>query len=96
MNNWVNGSLYFFPIQVDTFYNKQNKVSQVRFCEDVIYYNRDSNNFYYRSSPYNFNTNRFVGKKTNNDGSVNDLNLLFPTTVINLGMKDYFHRLEGL
>ena len=91
MNNWVNGSLYFFPIQVDTFYNKQNKVSQVRFCEDVIYYNRDSNNFYYRSSPYNFNTNRFVGKKTNNDGSVNDLNLLFPTTIINLGMKDYFY-----
>jgi hypothetical protein len=91
MNNWVNGSLYFFPIQVDTFYNRQNRVSQVRFCEDVIYYNRDSNNFYYRSSPYNFSTNRFVGKQTNNDGSVNDLNLLFPTTIINLGMKDYFY-----
>jgi hypothetical protein len=93
MNNWINGSLYFFPIQVDTFYNKQNKISQVRFCEDVVYYNRDSNNFYYRSSPYNFTTNKFVGKIVNKiqDGGINDLNLLYPTTVINLGMKDYFY-----
>jgi hypothetical protein len=92
MNNWINGSLYFFPIQVDTFYNNQNKISQVRFCEDVIYYNRDSNNFYYRSSPYNFSTNRFVGKRTDKlEGGINDLNLLYPTTIINLGMKDYFY-----
>jgi hypothetical protein len=92
MNNWVNGSLYFFPIQVDTFYNRQNRVSQVRFCEDVIYYNRDSNNFYYRSSPYNNTTNKFIGKRSNkSEGGINDLNLLFPTTVINLGMKDYFY-----
>jgi hypothetical protein len=92
MNNWINGSLYFFPIQVDTFYNRQNKISQVRFCEDVVYYNRDSNNFYYRSSPYDFTTNKFVGKIVDkqNEG-INDLNLLFPTTVINLGMKDYFY-----
>lgn len=92
MNNWINGSLYFFPIQVDTFYNRQNKVGQVRFCEDVVYYNRDSNNFYYRSSPYNFTTNKFVGKIVNKqDGGINDLNLLYPTTIINLGMKDYFY-----
>lgn len=92
MNNWINGSLYFFPIQVDTFYNKQNKISQVRFCEDVVYYNRDSNNFYYRSSPYNFTTNKFVGKIVDKqEGGINDLNLLYPTTVINLGMKDYFY-----
>jgi len=90
MNNWVNGSLYFFPIQVDTFYNKQNRVGQVRFCEDVVYYNRDSNNFYYRSRPYNNTTNKFIGKRSDQTG-VNDLNLLFPTTIINLGMKDYFY-----
>jgi hypothetical protein len=91
MNNWVNGSLYMFPVQVDTFYNKQNKVGKVEFCKDVVYLNTDSNNFYYRSSPYSEVSNRFVGKKTNNDGSVNDLNLLFPTTMINLGMKDVFY-----
>ena len=92
MNNWINGSLYFFPIQVDTFYNRQNKISQVRFCEDVIYYNRNSNNFYYRSSPYNNATNTFVGKRVDKlEGGINDLNLLYPTTIINLGMKDYFY-----
>ena len=91
MNNWINGSLYFFPIQVDTFYNKQNKISQVRFCEDVVYYNEDSNNFYYRSSPYDLTTNKFVGKFTNNPNSLNTVNLLFPTTIINMGMKDYFY-----
>jgi hypothetical protein len=91
MNNWINGSLYMFPIQVDTFYNKQNKVSKVEFCKDVVYLNTDSNNFYYRSSPYNNSTNRFTGKQTNNPGQVNDLNLLFPTTLINLGMKDAFY-----
>jgi hypothetical protein len=91
MNNWINGSLYFFPIQVDTFFNNQNKVSKVRFCEDVVYYNRDSNNFYYRSSPYNNVTNKFVGKKADSDGGINDVNLLFPTTVVNLGIKDIFY-----
>lgn len=91
MNNWINGSLYMFPIQVDTFYNRQNRVSKVDFCKDVIYYNTDSNNFYYRSSPYDGSTNTFVGKRTGNEGSVNELNLLFPTTLVNLGMKDVFY-----
>jgi hypothetical protein len=91
MNNWINGSLFMFPIQVDTFYNKQNKVSKVNFCTDVVYFNRDSNNFYYRSSPYNNSSKRFVGMRTNNVGSINELNLLFPTTLVNLGMKDIFY-----
>jgi hypothetical protein len=91
MNNWINGALYMFPIQVDTYYNSQNKVSQTNFCRDVVYFNRDSNNFYYRSSPYNDNTNKFVGKIATQDGAVNQTNLLYPTTIINLGMKDYFY-----
>jgi hypothetical protein len=92
MNNWINGALYFFPIQVDTFFNNQNQIKEVRFCEDVIYYNRDSNNFYYRSSPYNNVTNRFVGKRGDQgEGAINVVNLLFPTTVVNLGMKDIFY-----
>jgi hypothetical protein len=91
MNNWVNGSLYMFPIQVDTFYNKQNKVGKIEYCKDVVYFNTDSNNFYYRSSPYSEVTNTFVGKRTNNDGRVNELNLLFPTTLVNMGMKDIFY-----
>jgi hypothetical protein len=91
VNNWINGSLYAFPIQVNTYYNNQNKPEYPRFPSDVTYFNMDSNNFYYRSSPWNDNSNKFIGKKTNNPGSVNDLNLLYPTTIINLGMKDYFY-----
>lgn len=91
MNNWINGSLYAFPIQVDTFYNKQNKPFPPIYCRDVAYFDTKTNNFYYRSSPYNYISNKFVGNRTNNDFSVNDINLMFPTTVINLGMKDYIY-----
>jgi hypothetical protein len=91
MNNWINGSLYAFPIQVDTFYNSQNKALPPKFCKDLSYFDEDTNNFYYRSSPYNYISNRFVGNKTNNDYGVNVVNLMFPTTIINLGMKDYFY-----
>jgi len=91
MNNWINGALYMFPIQVDTFYNSQNKVSQRRFCRDLVYLNQDSNNFYYRSSPFNDSTNKFVGQFADQPRAVNKTNLLFPTTIINLGLKDYFY-----
>lgn len=91
MNNWINGTLYAFPLQVNTYYNSQNKPEYPDFADDVVYFNMDSNNFYYRSSPWNDSTNKFVGKRTGNPGGVNDLNLLYPTTIVNLGMKDYFY-----
>ena len=91
MNNWINGSLYAFPIQVNTYYNSQNKPEYPRFANGIAYFNMDSNNFYYRSSPWNDNTNKFIGKKTDNSGGLNVLNLLYPTTIVNLGMKDYFY-----
>jgi hypothetical protein len=91
MNNWINGSLYAFPLQVNTYYDSKNKPEYPRFANDVAYFNMDSNNFYYRSSPWNDTSNKFVGKRTGNPGSVNDLNLLYPTTIVNLGMKDYFY-----
>jgi len=91
MNNWINGALYMFPIQVDTLYNSQNKVSERRFCSEVVYLNNDSNNFYYRSTPYNDDTNKFVGQVADQPGAVNAVNLLYPTTIVNLGLKDYFY-----
>jgi len=91
VNNWINGALYMFPIQVDTYYDKQNKPEYPRFCYNLVYFDDKTNNFYYRSSPYNENTNKFVGMKTNNRNTVNDVNLLFPTTIINLGVKDSFY-----
>ena len=91
VNNWINGALYMYPIQVNTIFDSQNKPRPPIFCKDVIYFESDTNNFYYRSSPFNEFTNKFVGKLATQVGSLNDLNLLSPTTIINLGMKDSFY-----
>jgi hypothetical protein len=90
-NNWVNGSLYMFPIQVDTFYDRQNKVKDPVFCYHLAYFDTKTNNFYYRSSPYRLSTNSFVGRETNEPTAVNGVNLMFPTTIANLGYKDSFY-----
>jgi hypothetical protein len=87
MNNWINGALYAFPIQVDTRFNRLNQPTAT-FCKDIIYFDSKTNNFYYRSSPYNVSTAKFVGKSPS-VGSVNSRNLLFPTTVIN-GNQRFF------
>jgi hypothetical protein len=90
-NNWVNGSLYTFPIQVDTFFGSDNKPLPPEFAKKLVYFDKDTSNFYYRSSPY-YN-NRFIGSPTTGLISpVNDRNLLFPTTIINLGIKDDFYQ----
>lgn len=89
-NNWINGSLYMFPIQVDTFYDSQNEPYS-KFCKELIYFETDSNNFYYRSSPFNNTSKKFIGKKSLDNKATNDTNLLFPTTIMNLGMKDDFY-----
>ena len=99
MNNWVNGSLYAFPIQVDTYFNKSNQPEDPLFAEEVVYFEKDTKNFYYRSSPYKVPNNSttgvgtFIGRPvTGLISSVNKRNLLFPTTIINLGIKDDFYQ----
>lgn len=92
-NNWVNGTLFAFPIQVDTTYNSQNKPNTPKFCKDVVFFDDETNNFYYRSSPWSGVTEgRFIGKRPSDlDTSINRTNLLFPTTMIDLGYKDDFY-----
>ena len=60
MNNWVNGSLYMFPVQVDTRYNSRNQPYSL-FCTDLVHFDSTTNNFYYRSSPFNNSSKKFVG-----------------------------------
>jgi hypothetical protein len=91
VNNWVNGSLYMFPLQVDTYYDKQNKPKDPIYCKDLAYFDKKTINFYYRSSPYRMSDNKFIGRKTEYYGAVNTVNLMFPTTLINLGYKDSFY-----
>jgi hypothetical protein len=87
-NNWINGSLFAFPIQIRAVYGINNTISQVLYCKDLIYYEDQTNNYYYRSSPYNISNGQFIGRNTQlGTGSLNVKNLLFPTTVMNLGPK---------
>ena len=93
-NNWINGSLYMFPIQTNTFYDNENNPTQISFCTDLIYYDYKTLNFYYRSSPYNDSTQKFIGHRftgLSNIGKVNEVNLMFPTTLMNLGLKNNFY-----
>jgi hypothetical protein len=90
-NNWVNGSLYMFPIQVDTKYSLIGVPDSV-FARQIVFFDKPTNTFYYRSSPYNQNSSKFIGRATRNDrGRLNAFNLLFPTTIVNLGYKDDFY-----
>jgi hypothetical protein len=91
VNNWINGSLYAFPIQVDTTFDSQNKPKS-KYCRDLVYYDEKTTNFYYRSSPYNDSTNKFIGKLADRSNPVNYLNLLFPTTILNMGVKASFYK----
>jgi hypothetical protein len=88
-NNWINGTLYTPPIQTRTVYNGNNEPIRTTYCKEFVYFNDDSNNFYMRSSPYNPSSSKgFIGKRqTPSAGKINDLNLLYPTTIMNLGPK---------
>ena len=86
-NNWINGTLYAFPFKNNTTYDKLNNPI-LDFCDEVIYLDENTNNFYYRSARYS-DSNTFVGKKSSaSDG--NERNLMFPTTVLDLGPRDLF------
>jgi len=110
VNSWVNGSLYAFPFTNKPVFDSNNKL-QVRqkkyigpvpyidytFCGDTIAFEESSNNFYYRSSPWN--GTEFIGKKSPvSTGTIigglpvtvmNTYNLMFPTTILDMGPK-YF------
>lgn len=92
-NNWINGTLYAFSFQMATFFNDENQPFK-SYCRDTIFFNRQIKNFFYRSSPYN--GNNFIGKLRYNliDLDVNRYgnlkNLLFPTTIMDLGPKNQF------
>ena len=94
-NNWINGSLFMYPIQIDVTFNSQNKPNPPIFQKKLVYYDSNTQNFYFRSSPFiSGNTpTEFIGRSTLSDvDALNKRNLLYPTTVINLGMKDFFFK----
>lgn len=96
VNNWVNGTLYTFPIQVDTYFDNKNKPEPPVFAKQLVYFDDKSNNFYFRSSPYyvadQYKTQPFLGAPPSGNQSLNQRELLFPTTIINLGIKASFYQ----
>ena len=83
-----------FPIQVDRYFDRNNKPLPPSFPKKVVYFDSDTNNFYFRSSPFQLSSSRFIGAPADTrapQNSVNSRNLLFPTTIMNLGMKDSFY-----
>ena len=103
VNSWLNGSLFAFPFESSVFFDKNNKpfnrtiniLGNVNYlyCGDVIVFEPNSNNFYYRSSPYD--GTKFVGSRASTFFSqpVNTKDLLFPTTILDMGPK-YFWQSE--
>ena len=87
-NAWINGTLYAFPFQMSTFYDNQNK-PVYNYCKELMYFHDPTNNFYYRSSPYNNNNGKFIGRNANerSNGYGNEKQLGFPTTMMDLGPK---------
>ena len=100
-NNWINGTLYAFPYQLTTRFDSKNKpIKPRKYCKDTIYFNETINTFFYRSSPYQDTNQKFIGKKRldelNENTGGNVKNLLFPTTILDLGPKNqYIQELVG-
>lgn len=103
-NNWVNGVLYYPSFQKKTFFNSDNEVSRYKYCGDPgqpnddlkyqgpIYFNTNTNTFYYRSTPFNDVTGKFVGQQSTRYDRyrTNKKNIWFPTTIMDLGPKDKY------
>jgi hypothetical protein len=93
VNSWVNGTLFAFPFVTtwgtdNALFGRKIVGNKVKYgyCSDVIVYDPNSKNAYYRSSPWNNSTKQFIGK----DGeqrSKHEKNLLYPTTVLDMGPK---------
>jgi len=102
VNSWVNGTLFAFPFTSKVFFDKNNKpfnreiidigpnkFVNYLYCGRLLVFEPNSNSFYYRSSP--FDGTNFVGAKQTStpflNEPVNDKNILFPTTIMDMGPK---------
>jgi len=89
-NNWINGTLYAPPFKNNRFYSSPlgSRPNQPynKFCTDVLMLHPKTYNFYYRSSPY---STKFIGANAPVNGR-NSKELLFPTTIMDLGPRDEF------
>jgi hypothetical protein len=95
-NSWINGTLFAFSFKNDRFFDTRYNRPYNKTCKDTVYFHRPTNNFFYRSSPYK--NGDFIGKDSpqpliNLFGLLdyfggNMKNLMFPTTLMDLGPRD--------
>jgi hypothetical protein len=93
-NNWINGTLFAYPFENKRLFDSNNQPFSV-FCKTLIYSHETTQNFYYRSSPWD--GQRFMGKTSKQyfEGLINSKvgnkrYLGAPTTIMDLGAKDTF------
>jgi hypothetical protein len=97
-NNWINGTLYAFAFKNDVIYtgpfsNRPNQPIS-RICRDIAILHNPTNNFYYRSSPWDDNLQEFIGHDANDGYGGNFRYLKFPTTILDMGPRnDYIQEL---
>jgi len=94
-NNWVNGTLFAFPFKNKRLFGTDPTTNTFnvpfnKLCRDVVFLHPKTNNFFYRSSPYNGNNGRFTGFAPKQKTKRNKLQLQFPTTIMDLGPRDEF------
>ena len=98
IDNWLNGVLYFFKFKKRIMWDDASTLdlsqSVSEYPRELVFYNVMDQNFYYRSTPYNPFSKKFVGQS----GSVNPfrtlptIELLHPTTFYDVGVRDEFFR----
>ena len=112
-NNWLNGSLYMYSFKRQTVYNIKGEPKKYKYCgttdtrfregQGTLFYTEGTtNSIFYRSTPYDGNTKRFVGQIPQSRplgvgpyinvlfGATNDRNLFSPTTIMDLGSRDLY------
>jgi hypothetical protein len=99
-NNWINGTLYAFNFNNDVTFTSplSPNPNQARYsyCDDVVILHNNTNNFYYRSSPWD--RIEFIGQNRATPNTFtsalfggyggNMYNLLYPTTIMDLGPRN--------
>lgn len=100
-NAWVNGTLFAFSFRNKVRYNALNRPVR-KYCTELVYVHDPTDNYYYRVTPYantysqvfsnyNLNNGYFIGRPVNTDAAIqirgNEYQLMYPTTLIDLGPK---------
>lgn len=90
IDNWLNGLLYMFKFDFrikwddPTIYDLNQRGS--KFPRELVFYDVYQQKFYYRSTPYNPNTQKFTGQWDSGGFK----GLIRPTTIYDVGVRDEF------